>query len=45
MQPRKPSLDVLPQPVFIGSSLMKPAGRFKRTVEGLQGGFEFEGLR
>lgn len=41
MQPREPSLHVLPEPLFIGPSLMKPAGTLDETLAGLQGGLQF----
>ena len=41
IQPRKPSPNVLPEPKFIGPSLMQPAGTLDQTLEGLQGALPF----
>ena len=41
MQPVIPALNVLPEPILIGSLLMKPASTFMQPLEALPGGSQF----
>ena len=42
MQPRKPSPNILPEPMFIGPSLIKPAGTLKQTAKKSLGRCDFQ---